>query len=135
MAEPSMVDPSELRLMLAIGDFHVAGTSAVDFDGTIGGTLELDARKLLKVATAQRKLLMQGITNEGAAVDPRNIISSVDAYYPSLWRITRSMEESAGAQIKLLKPLEITWRSALGKVRLIELSTYNDQASASRANS
>lgn len=115
MSEPSNLDPSEVRLMLTIGNFQVAGTAGVDFDKTIGGTLDPDARKLLNVATSQRKLLMQGITNEGDAVDPRNITSSVDSYYPSLWRITRSMEESAGAQIKLTKPLEITWRSALGR--------------------
>jgi len=104
------------EVLLNFSEFAVPMTKPVDFDAVIGGELLFEARELLGVATTQRDTLMDGIAQLGAGdADPRNVVASVETYLPSIYKITYSMEKSASAKIKLRKPLEFHWTSALVK--------------------
>jgi len=89
----------------------------VDFDALIGGNLSTDARTVLKLATEQRKKLLEVLADP--KVDVRNIIGAVDAYLPSIWRITASItasiQASSDASIKVNKAIEFKWKSSLNK--------------------
>jgi len=103
------------ELLLQFHTFDTPCTKSLNFDAIIGGELNFEARELLFVATQQRDTLIDGISNEGDRVDPRNVIAAIELYMPSIYKITHSMEQSATAQIKLNRPLEFSWTSALAK--------------------
>uniref|UniRef100_A0A7S2R628 BRO1 domain-containing protein n=1 Tax=Mucochytrium quahogii TaxID=96639 RepID=A0A7S2R628_9STRA len=103
------------ELLLRFFEFNSPRTKHVDFNGIIGGALSFEARELLGVTTSQRSTLMDALDNSGQTVDPRNISAAVENYLPSVYKLTHSMEQSAGAHIKLNKPLEFSWTSVLLK--------------------
>ena len=105
----------DLLLFLRPDCFQHPATKSVDFDASIGGALDGPARELLSLATSQRAKLEAVIADRKAAVDPRNVAAAVEAYLPSVWRITTSFEASAGVPIKLNSPLSFTWNSPLAK--------------------
>jgi len=93
---------------------HVTTTSKpVDLDSIFGGNLNEEARSLLRQATSQRARLMEVLSDP--KVDARNVISAVDAYLPSIWRVTASMQASSQSMVKLNKKLEFRWISSLNK--------------------
>lgn len=87
--------------------------NSVNYDRVIGGDLQPEVRKMLKVASQQRITLIQGLSYVDAKPDPRNIIAAVDAYLPNVWKIQRSLEFSQSTKIKLEAPLEFEWTSVL----------------------
>jgi len=91
----------------------VPSSKPIDFDTIFGGNLSEDARTLLRLATTQRKKLLEILADPKA--DSRNVIGAVDAYLPSIWRVTASMQASAQSAVKLNKKLEFKWTSALNK--------------------
>ncbi|KAH9257584.1 hypothetical protein BASA81_004033 [Batrachochytrium salamandrivorans] len=87
-----------------------ATTSPVDFDATFGGALPPQARELLQLATLQRAKLADVLGDKN--LDVRNLIAAVDAYLPSLWQLTASLQAQE-ASLKLVRKLEFKWTSAL----------------------
>ncbi|GBG26085.1 Hypothetical Protein FCC1311_023052 [Hondaea fermentalgiana] len=103
------------ELLMKFTEFGTPTTKPLSFEAIIGGNLSHEAQELLQVATQQRETLLDGITNMGGRVDPRNVVAAVENYLPSVYKITHSMEQSATAQIRLNKPLEFSWTSVLVK--------------------
>jgi hypothetical protein len=90
-------------------------THSVDFNTSIGGNLPPTTRELLIVATNQRKKLEEILIEKDATVDPRGVIAAVEAYMPSVWRLTTSFEAAGSVAIKINKPIEFKWTSPLAK--------------------
>ena len=101
-------------LLLSFLDFEVPSTNSVDFNNVFDyEDLRGGARTLLKAASSQRRTLEDGLSYEGCAVNPKNVVEAVNAYLSSVWAIQESLEYSAQAKIKLKGPLEFTWTSVL----------------------
>ena len=94
-------------------EFEVPATTKIDYDKTFGGNLRAEARGLLQRATRQRLRMSEGMTYEGCKVSPNNVIAAVDAYFPSIWQITASMEAAASTNVQLNYPLVFEWTSVL----------------------
>ena len=92
---------------------NAPGSKPIDLTSIFGGNISHEARELLRQATDQRAKLLEVLADSKS--DPRNVISAVDAYLPSIWRVTASMQASAQSLVKLNKKLEFKWTSSLNK--------------------
>ena len=106
------------QLLTSFYEFKIPQTpksrkNSVNYDKVIGGDLQPEVRKMLKVASQQRITLIQGLSYVDAKPDPRNVIAAVDAYLPNVWKIQRSLEFSQSTKIKLEAPLEFEWTTVL----------------------
>ena len=79
------------EFLMVLGEFGTPRTKRLDFSAIIGGTILPEARELLLVATQQRDTLMDGIENSGQKVNSYNVVSSVEHYLPSLYKLLHSM--------------------------------------------
>ncbi len=105
--------PNTVRLLTSFREYAIPSTKANDLNATIGGNLSPEARRLLQSATRQRVTLTDGLDYGGSKVDPRNVVSAVAAYFPSIWKVMKSMEASASVNVKLNRELKFSWKTTL----------------------
>uniref|UniRef100_A0A7S3LID4 BRO1 domain-containing protein n=2 Tax=Aplanochytrium stocchinoi TaxID=215587 RepID=A0A7S3LID4_9STRA len=105
-------------ILLSFYEFGIPRTpktkdKTIKYHEIIGGNLKEEVVAMLKTGTQQRRLLVQGLTYAGTTPNPQNVIGSVNAYLPSVWKIQKSLQASKDTLIKLQKPLLFTWHSVL----------------------
>eukprot|EP00924_Labyrinthula_sp_SR-Ha-C_P008938 maker-scaffold_2-snap-gene-7.21-mRNA-1 protein AED:0.00 eAED:0.00 QI:329/1/1/1/1/1/5/142/514 len=116
--EQEGIDDPAINLLLQFIAMDIPRTpkgkeDQVDYNGTIGGNLHESVRKMLRLATQQRRVLVQGLTYAGTEPDPSNVIEAVNVYMPQVWHIQKSLEESKSTKIKMKGELVFKWKSGL----------------------
>ena len=113
MDEPKDDVANTVRLLASFREYKIPSTKPNDLNATIGGNLSSAARHLLQNATRQRVTLTDGLEYGGSRVDPRNVVAACEAYFPSIWKVMKSMEASASVNVKLNRELIFAWKTTL----------------------
>lgn len=64
-------------------------------------SLQIPASQLLQTATAQRQLVEDSLTYEGARPRPENIIAAMERYLYSLWQVKVSLAKAGNVMIRV----------------------------------